>query len=64
MTKFVPKEKMSKKARKELERQRRVMWNVSPVTKKVESKKRYSRKRAAQIRENDLSCFSVSRSVA
>lgn len=49
--KFVPKGKLSKKARKELDRQKRVTWAFSPVTKKVESKKLYSRKRKTQDRE-------------
>ena len=44
MKKFIPKEKLSKKARKELDRQRRFTWSFSPATRKVESKKRYNRK--------------------
>ena len=48
MAKFVPKDKLSKKAQKELNRQRRVTWNFSPVTKAVDSKKIYSRKRKAR----------------
>ncbi len=51
--KFVPKGKLSKKARKELNRQKRVTWEFSPVTKKVESKKLYSRKRKTRDREMD-----------
>ena len=47
MTKFVPREKLSKKARRELDRSRRETWDFSPVTRKVESKKAYSRKKAA-----------------
>jgi len=47
MTKFVPENKMSKKARKELNAQRRATWGFSPVTKKVESRKAYNRKRIA-----------------
>ena len=39
MARFVPKDKLSKKAQKELNRQRRTMWNFSPVTKSVDSKK-------------------------
>ena len=45
MARFVPKEKMSKKARKELARQKRTTWAFSPTTRKVESKKQYDRKR-------------------
>jgi len=51
--KFVPKGKLSKKARKELDRQKRVTWAFSPVTKKVESKKLYSRKRKNHSQETD-----------
>ena len=45
MKKFIPKEKMGKKARKQLDGEQRVTWTFSPVTKKVESKKLYNRKR-------------------
>ena len=37
-------EKLGKKARKELDRQRRSTWSFSPATRKVENKKRYNRK--------------------
>ena len=52
MARFVPKDKLSKKAQKELNRQRRTMWNFSPVSKAVDSKKLYSRKRVAQNRDD------------
>ena len=45
MEKFVAESKMSKKARKELNASRRATWGFSPVTKKVESRKAYNRKR-------------------
>ena len=47
MKKFVPENKMSKKARKELNSSRRTTWGFSPITKKVESRKVYNRKRIA-----------------
>ena len=53
MARFVPKGKMSKKAQKELNRQRRVIWEFSPVTKTVESKKRYNRKKNSYDRHED-----------
>ena len=61
MAKFVPREKLGKKAQKELNRQRRVTWDFSPVTKTVESRKVYSRKRKAQDRYDDygLSFFEL-----
>ena len=52
MARFVPKDKLSKKARKELNRQQRVTWDFSPVTKTVESKKLYNRKRNARNRDD------------
>ncbi len=45
MAKFVPKEKMSRKAQKELNRKRRKTWDFSPVTRTVESKKAYHRRK-------------------
>ena len=53
MARFVPKEKLSKKARKELNRRRRVTWGFSPVTKTVDSRKVYSRRKKTQDREDD-----------
>lgn len=53
MSKFIPREKMGKKARKELDRQRRTLWQFSPVTKKMESKKLYNRKRKSHDRYDD-----------
>ena len=52
MAKFIPKGKLSKKAQKELNRQRRVTWGFSPVTKTVDSRKIYSRKKKAQNRDD------------
>lgn len=45
MNEFIPVNKMSKKARKELARKRRQLWEVSPVSRKIENKKHYNRKR-------------------
>ena len=41
---FVPYEKLSKKAKKEVDAKQRKIWLLKPVTKKVESKKKDSRK--------------------
>lgn len=43
MNRFIPREKLSKKARRELDLQKRNEWSFSPVSRRVESKKRYSR---------------------
>jgi hypothetical protein len=48
MSRFVPKEKMSKKDRKKLESQHRVTWQCSPVTKVIKSKKQYDRHRKSR----------------
>ena len=53
MAGFVSKNKLSKKAQKELNRQRRVTWDFSPVTKTVESKKLYNRRKNSYDRHED-----------
>ncbi len=50
---FVPKNRLSKKAQKELNRQRRTTWGFSPVTRTVESKKLYRRRKNARDRYED-----------
>lgn len=55
MANFIPREKLSKKARKELDKQKRTTWAFSPVTKKVESKKVYQRKKTAHAWKDDFS---------
>ena len=45
MKSFVPRGKMSKRARKKLDAQNRTTWEFSPVTKIVKSKKVYDRKK-------------------
>jgi hypothetical protein len=53
MNKYVPREKLSKKARKQLDSRQRAVWPCSPVTKKVESKKCYNRKKQTHDRYPD-----------
>lgn len=44
--KFIPKNKLSKKAQKELNQKNRGSWGIcNPVTKRIENKKRYNRKK-------------------
>ncbi len=45
MDSFVPREKMGKKARRELDTRRRRTWGFSPAVRKVESRKAYNRHR-------------------
>ena len=54
MAKFVSREKISKKARKEMDNQKRAVWAFSPTTRKVESKKLYNRKKSARAWKNDF----------
>ena len=53
MAGFVPKNKLSKKAQKELNRQRRTMWDFSPVSRTVDSRKLYNRRKKARDRFDD-----------
>ena len=53
MKKIVPKAKLSKKARRKLNAERRATWAFSPVTKRVESKKVYNRKRISRADADD-----------
>ena len=53
MAKFISRQKMSKKAKKELDSRQRATWSFSPVTKKVESRKLYNRKRKSTERYDD-----------
>ena len=47
MQKFIPRNKLSKKARKELDSSKRRTWDgFNPVTRTVESKMVYKRKKA------------------
>ena len=48
MGKFVPKEKMSKKAKKQAAAEKRLTWAFSPVTRRIDSKKTYNRKRISR----------------
>lgn len=45
MKKVISRDKMSKKAQRELARQKRNTWPVSPITRVKESGKVYSRKK-------------------
>ena len=49
MPKFIPREKLGKKTRRALDAEKRATWGFSPVTRKVENKKRYNRKKSAHV---------------
>ena len=48
MEKYVPTKKLSKKAKKQLARQKRLQWNISPVTRKPQNPKAYDRKKSRE----------------
>ena len=45
MAKFIPRDKLSKKARRLLDSRKRKTWAFNPATRSVESRKTYNRKR-------------------
>lgn len=52
MDKFVPYEKLSKSKKRELNSKKRNTWGtLNPGTRKIESKKRYNRKRAGKWKD-------------
>ena len=55
--KFIPRGKMSKKARKELNALERATWDMNPATRRVESKKLYNRKRSPIRYDDDRVSF-------
>ena len=55
MEKFISYEKLSKKEKSALNAKKRGSWNgINPVTRKVENRKAYNRKRAQKWDLNDL----------
>ena len=54
MPKFIPREKLSKKARRALDAEKRATWGFSPVTRRVESKKHYDRRKSAHVWKDDF----------
>lgn len=49
MNNFIPYEKMSKKQRREIDKMKRGSWNgVNPITRRIESKKAYNRKKVSK----------------
>ena len=52
MIRYIPRDKLGKKARKKLDSQHRRRWPISPATKTFENKKKYNRKRKSH---DDLS---------
>ena len=59
MGKFIPPEKMSKKARKKLHAGRRRTWGMSPVTRTVPNGKAYDRKKRKNEERKNGTGFSA-----
>ena len=54
MIKFIPKGKLSKKAKRELDQARRQVWDdISPVTRRIDSKKMYKREKSSRWFKDD-----------
>ena len=53
MTRMIPYDKMSKKQKRAYDEKRRVVWGISPVTRKKENAKAYNRKKARKW-EDDI----------
>ena len=54
MPKFIPRKKLGKKARRALDAEKRATWGFTPVTRKVENKKHYDRKKSAHVWKDDF----------
>lgn len=60
MQKFVPFEKLSKKKQRELNKKQRGSWgSINPVSRKVESAKKYDRKKARQWKDDSMTVLFV-----
>ena len=58
MEKFIPYEKLSKKEKRRLDREKRGTWGeLSPVTRKPENPKAYNRRKARSWKEPDFVPF-------
>ena len=53
MKPFIPREKLSKKAKRKLDRAKRQTWAVNPVTRTGESAKTYNRKKKRYRTDDD-----------
>ncbi|MDD4312661.1 MAG: hypothetical protein PHW41_09290 [Eubacteriales bacterium] len=61
MKQFLPREKMSKREKHALDATKRASWDgINPVTRKVESKKTYDRKKSPRWYDEDSTGIFVS----
>lgn len=58
MKKYVPYDKLSRKSQRAIDRKNRGQWgDVRPVTRRIESKKLYDRKKLPHIKYDDAGAF-------
>ena len=57
MEKFVPYEKMSKKQKREINKEKRNLWGMNPVTRKSENKKAYNIKKLRRDYDSSAELF-------
>ncbi len=55
--KFIPRQKLSKKAKRALDEAQRATWQVNPVTRQTQNKKAYARKKSDRCEEFDPAGF-------
>ena len=53
MNSFVPYEKLSKKKKRALDREKRGVWGISPVTRRPDNPKAYQREKAQKPDQDD-----------
>ena len=63
MQKFIPREKMSKKARRQLDNTRRQTWGINPVSRVTKDKKKYDRKALRRIDDDAGLCCNIPYSI-
>lgn len=57
MAKYVPYAKLSKRKRKEADRQKRAGWDINPVTRRPKMSKAYDRKKAPRPGDPDAGFY-------
>ena len=60
MSNFTPYEKLSRKKKRELDRQRRTVWGISPITRRPENPRAYKRKKQRLDQDDPASVSSIS----
>ena len=60
MNRFIPKEKMAKREKHALDKAKRGTWEgIRPVTRAIENKKRYDRKKSPRWQDDDSTGISL-----